>query len=88
MFKSEQFLKELQHLIREKIQPKPHKQIPNHHIDDWLKEGRNCEMLAPNQNWRKGKLRIKLELEFIPDEPDPEEENKTTENQSLNEFRN
>ena len=50
-------------------------------------EGRNCEILSPNKNWRKGKLTIKIELEFIPDEPDPEEKKETKDNQSLDEFR-
>ena len=34
----------------------------------WLDEGVTCKMLAPNQQWKKGK--IKICLEFIPDKPE------------------
>jgi hypothetical protein len=32
----------------------------------WFFDGVDCELLAPGKNWRKGK--IKITLEFIPDE--------------------
>ncbi len=32
-----------------------------------LKEGIPCQLLKPQQNWRKGKLKLKLSLEFIPE---------------------
>jgi hypothetical protein len=31
-------------------------------------DGVECEMLSPNKSWRKGK--VKISLEFIPDESD------------------
>ena len=34
--------------------------------DQWYIEGLPCEVLSPNQSWRKGK--VKISLEFIPDE--------------------
>ena len=34
----------------------------------WLSEGVPCEILSPNQNWQTGK--IKISLQFIPDEPE------------------
>ena len=48
-------------------------------------EGLACHVLRPGQQWKKGKIRIAVE--FIPDEPDPEEETEITQNQSLDEFR-
>ena len=33
----------------------------------WLSEGIDCEILSPNQNWQKGK--IKICVQFIPDRP-------------------
>ena len=34
--------------------------------EKWCIEGVPCEVLAPNQSWQKGK--VKISLEFIPDE--------------------
>ena len=34
----------------------------------WIFESVDCELLSPGKNWRKGK--IKISLEFIPDEVD------------------
>jgi hypothetical protein len=38
-------------------------------------EGKECEVLKPYKGWQKGKIRIKLTIEFCPDEPEPVEEN-------------
>lgn len=35
----------------------------------WHNEGVNCEILQPGGNWKKGKVRIRISLEFCPDEP-------------------
>lgn len=32
----------------------------------WIEDGVDCEVLSPEKNWRKGKIRISLE--FCPDE--------------------
>lgn len=63
-FKSNQLLEKLKLLLCNKGE----QAIPPGSLNKWLGEGINCEILTPNQNWRQGKLRIKLELEFIPDE--------------------
>ncbi|MBD1887945.1 hypothetical protein H6F82_01240 [Coleofasciculus sp. FACHB-SPT9] len=34
---------------------------------DWLGDGLTCELLKPRKEWQKGKLRLRLE--FVPDEP-------------------
>ncbi|VEP16628.1 KGK family protein [Hyella patelloides LEGE 07179] len=34
--------------------------------EKWCVEGVPCKMLAPNQSWQKGK--VKISIEFIPDE--------------------
>ena len=42
---------------------------------EWFYEGEECEILkADSMGWQKGKLKINVTLEFIPDEP---EENKS-----------
>ena len=33
-----------------------------------LKQGIPCNLLKPQQNWRKGKLQLKLSLEFVPEQ--------------------
>lgn len=52
----------------------------------WFSQGVACEILSPKNNgWRKGKVRIKVTLEFCPDEPEIEETdaiNKTEINQA------
>jgi hypothetical protein len=35
--------------------------------------GVDCQILKPSKNWQKGKVRIKVTLEFCPDEPEIEE---------------
>lgn len=41
-------------------------QIDHKKRERWCIEGVSCEVLSPNQSWRKGK--VKICLEFIPDE--------------------
>lgn len=36
--------------------------------EKWLTEGVACEILSPHQNWQKGK--IKICLQFIPEQPE------------------
>jgi hypothetical protein len=37
----------------------------------WFDQGIDCEILRPDaKGWRKGKLRIRIALEFCPDEPE------------------
>lgn len=44
-------------------------QIKNSKI--WFKEGEECEILrAGSKGWQKGKVKINVTLEFIPDEPE------------------
>ncbi|MGK7932774.1 MAG: KGK domain-containing protein [Microcystaceae cyanobacterium] len=43
----------------------------NYHSYTWLNTGVPCEVLKiDSQGWQKGKIRIKFEIEFIPDEPE------------------
>ncbi len=44
-------------------------QIPNNSTH-WFDDGVNCEFLEPNKDWKKGKVKIKVILEFYFDEPD------------------
>ncbi|CCQ49518.1 KGK domain-containing protein [Crocosphaera watsonii] len=40
--------------------------------DIWFNNGVDCELLEAGKNWKKGKVKINIQLEFIPDEPEPE----------------
>lgn len=40
--------------------------IDRHKKEKWIDEGVPCKILSPNQNWQTGK--IKISLQFIPDE--------------------
>ena len=40
---------------------------------NWINQGINCEILKEKQGWKKGKVRIKISLEFCPDEPEIKE---------------
>lgn len=43
----------------------------NDRLKAWFYEGVKCEILTPGKNWRTG--RVRLSLEFLPDEPEIEE---------------
>jgi hypothetical protein len=46
----------------------------NENIGKWLSEGVDCETLKfGEKGWQKGKVRIKVSVEFCPDEPEIEE---------------
>jgi hypothetical protein len=53
-YKVEEFLNELG------------KRIDKHKMDKWCVDGVPCEILTPNQGWKKGK--VKIALQFCPDE--------------------
>jgi KGK domain len=41
----------------------------NYNFSDWTEKGMDCEILNPNgKGWQKGKARIRIILEFCPDE--------------------
>ena len=42
--------------------------IDHHKKERWIEKGVPCKLLAPNQNWQKG--RIKICLQFIPEQPE------------------
>ena len=47
--------------------------VPTRNPTDLIDGGVYCEILQPGKNWQKGKVRIKVTLEFCPDEPEIEE---------------
>jgi hypothetical protein len=52
----------------------------------WFEDGIECEILKPNSpRWQKGRVRIKITIEFCPDEQTLEESdlNKIRQNQSI-----
>lgn len=38
-------------------------------IEQWLNKGVKSEVLKPGGDWQKGKVKMKITLEFCPDEP-------------------
>lgn len=38
--------------------------------DELYQQGIKLEILEPGQRWKTGKIRLRLVLEFIPDEPE------------------
>ncbi|MBE9057216.1 KGK domain-containing protein [Sphaerospermopsis sp. LEGE 08334] len=40
---------------------------------DWMIKGVDCQILKPSKTWQKGKFRMKISLEFCPDEPEIKE---------------
>lgn len=89
MFKVSEFIKFVKEAFQEKgLYVLQHKLgsrggIPS--IEDphkWCQQGIDCELLKPGtQGWKKGKIRIKISLEFSPDEP---EINEISVNQQVN----
>lgn len=56
-----------------------------------LDEGLGCEVLKfKSQDWQKGKIRVRIEVDFCPDQPEPltskseTEDGQNSNNQSLN----
>lgn len=48
--------------------------LRTHCQKNWLGEGVDCEILQIGaKGWQKGKLRIRVTVDFCPDEPDVEE---------------
>ncbi|MBS9393578.1 MAG: hypothetical protein HEQ29_10680 [Dolichospermum sp. LBC05a] len=47
--------------------------LPCHKSLDWRDKGVSCEILKPGKDWKEGKVRIKVTLEFSPDEPEVEQ---------------
>ena len=47
--------------------------LPSYDESYWSSAGVDCQILKPSKNWQKGKVRIKVTLEFCPDEPEIEE---------------
>lgn len=37
----------------------------------WIQEGADCEVLMVGSTWKKGKIRIKIAVEFCEDSPEP-----------------
>lgn len=44
------------------------KHIDKHKKEKWIDKGVPCKMLSPNQQWLKG--RIKICLQFVPEQPE------------------
>lgn len=50
---------------------------------DWLGDGIDCEILKiGGKGWQKGKIKIRVNVEFCPDEPEIEEAPEITEPES------
>jgi KGK domain len=64
-------------------------QTRNKYEKDWLGDGIDCEILNIGaKGWQKGKIKIRVSVEFCPDEPEIEEAPQITEQESpLDDFR-
>lgn len=50
----------------------------------WFEQGEECEILrAGSTGWQKGKIKINVTLEFIPDEPAGAKTDETSQNVNL-----
>lgn len=65
------------YLVKQRCNHFENKQITDTYSSneiDWYKTGKECEILQVGSNgWKKGKIRLKVSLEFIPDEPEIKE---------------
>lgn len=53
------------------------------HSHAWMQGGIPCEILEPEKTWKKGRIRLKISLEFCPDEVElPKAEKNQAANQS------
>ena len=78
LFKAEKIKSSLEEAWTEKIVPERF----NEHIKylgikirhkgiNWFDDGVDCKILKAGDNgWKKGKLKVKVSVEFIPDEPE------------------
>jgi hypothetical protein len=41
-----------------------------HYAEKWLAAGHPCQLLNPGGQWQKGRLRLRITAEFVPDEPE------------------
>lgn len=54
----------------------------------WNEQGVNAEILEPKSGeWKKGKVRMRVILEFCPDEPEEIEDNVSQDGNSLDDIR-
>ncbi|MDJ0616843.1 MAG: KGK domain-containing protein [Calothrix sp. MO_192.B10] len=74
--------------VRENLDSAGSGQIPEMNEKLLFIEGMRCELLQPGKDWQKGRVKIKVSLEFCPDEPEIEaiSENTTSES-SLDDIR-
>lgn len=75
---------QLPRTIIESLRNKQGVDLPIHNEEYRLiDKGINCEILKIGSNgWQKGKFRIKITLEFCPDEPEPQEKPQITQSES------
>ena len=38
--------------------------------ENWVNQGVDCQILTPGKKWQKGRFRMKVSLEFCPNEPE------------------
>lgn len=75
MFKVEQVITKIKYLIQS------YGGCDQKKLEKWFGEGVDCELLKLGaKGWQKGKLRVKLTVEFCPEQPEIEESQ--TNNQS------
>ena len=54
---------------------------------EWFKDGFPAQMIAPGEDWKKGKLRLRIVAEFVPDDIESKNLPEQPIEPSLDEFR-
>ena len=57
-------------LHRQGIKVDPTSIVKNWENRSWFSDGLKCEVLQPGEHWQKGKLRVKVAIEFVHDAPE------------------
>ena len=64
-----------------------HRNFPSY--SEWFNAGADCNMLRlGNSKWTHGKIRIRVEVEFVPEEEVPKEHSDEANKSALDEIRN
>jgi hypothetical protein len=48
-----------------------YREVPDFY-KEWCKEGIECQLLKPGEEWQKGKVKVSMKVEFFPDEAEDE----------------
>jgi len=92
MLKIDELMKALRQAMQDYILNSLYHQLKGRGLfptnDEWFTTGIDCEILnTDGKGWKKGKVRIKVSLEFQPDEPEIEAIENSNSESSLDDIR-